>query len=57
MVNLYSIIFHLYALCVLGIACALHCASQDVSVSKYFDHAMLLELAKHEADAAGQMEM
>jgi 116 kDa U5 small nuclear ribonucleoprotein component len=30
--------------------------SEDVSINKYFDDAMLLELAKHEADMAMEME-
>jgi hypothetical protein len=29
---------------------------QDVSINKYFDDAMLLELAKHEADKEMEME-
>jgi U5 small nuclear ribonucleoprotein component len=38
-----------FSICI-GIPCA-----QDVSINKYFDDAMLLELAKHEADR--EMEM
>ena len=33
-----------------------HEYAQEVSINKYFDDAMLLELAKHEADKEMEME-